>query len=486
MSSKNGDQRRPKPSPGGRNRSWSLAHQLTVWYLGCFFTLGCAVTAFYYWGLNGGFANVDDDLLREKIQVLSTLLSMGKPKQTQLEWEINSGPEPVQSRHLYMRILDGSGATFLQTPGMAELLPTEAFPAATGSEGQRSVRVRGPSGRVFGVMAAPATGSRGTGRWVIQVAYDHTGLMTALKRHESLMAAVLALTFLIALGLGHRVVRRGLRPLRAMVDATREIHSSTLSQRLSLKALPAELASLAQNFNEMLDRLDKSFKHISQFSADIAHELRTPLTNLRLEAEVTLSKERPAAQYREVLVSSLEEYAHISGIIDSLLFLALAERSEGNLEREPVNVREELGSIAGFFEPMATEKNLRIDLAASGDLSMNLNRFLVRRALSNLVSNALAHTPPGGIIGLAAYRQESSIRVIVSDNGAGIPAEHLPQLFDRFYRVDKARHGGSGGAGLGLSIVRTVMDLHEGLVEISSAPGHGTSVSLEFPLVSKS
>ena len=486
MSSRNGEHRQPKPAPRGPKGPWSLARRLTFWYLCWFFTLGCVVTAFYYWGLSRGFANVDDDLLRGKIQDLSALLIKGKAKYAQLQWEVESGSEKLQSRHLYMRVLNGSGTAFLQTPGMAELLSTEVFPAATGSEGQHSLRVRGPSGRVFDVMAAPATGSRGTERWIIQVAYDRTSLVMALKKHESMMAVVLAMSSLAALGLGHRIVRRGLRPLRAMVDATREIHSSTLSQRVCLKDLPPELASLAQNFNEMLDRLDKSFKHISRFSADIAHELRTPLTNLRGEAEVALSKERPAAQYREVLVSSLEEYAHISGIIDSLLFLALAERSEGNLEREPVNVREELGSIAGFFEPIATEQDLRIDLAASGDLRMNLNRVLVRRALSNLVSNALAHTPPGGTIGLAAYRQESSIRIIISDNGTGIPAEHLPHLFDRFYRVDQARRGNSGGAGLGLSIVQTVMDLHHGLVEISSAPGHGTSVSLEFPLVPES
>ena len=471
MSSRNVERPQPKPAPRGPNGPWSLARRLTVWYLVYLFTLGCMVTAFYYWGLNQGFANVDDDLLREKIQELGTLLMKGKARYAQLEWEVESASETPQSRHLYMRILDESGKPFLQTPGMADFLPTGAFPAATGSVGQGSFRVRGPSGRVFDVMAASATGSRGTERWVVQVAYDRTSLVTALKKHESMMAVVLAVVSLAALGLGHRIVRRGLRPLLAMVDATREIHSSTLSQRLNLEDLPAELASLAQNFNEMLDRLDKSFQQISRFSADIAHELRTPLTNLRGEAEVALSKERPAAQYREVLVSSLEEYAHISGIIDSLLFLALAERSDGDLERESVNVREELGSIAGFFEPMATEQNLRIELAVSGDLRMNLNRVLVRRALSNLVSNALAHTPPGGIIGLAAYRQEASIRVIVSDNGAGIPAEHLPHLFDRFYRVDESRSRQAGGTGAQESA--TIIGRHSASPALCSAGPNG-------------
>ncbi len=256
-----------------------------------------------------------------------------------------------------------------------------------------------------------------------------------------------------------------------------------LSQRVHLKDPAPELASLAETFNEMLERLDKSFAHISKFSADIAHELRTPLTNLRGEAEVALSKQRPAEDYREVLASSLEEYTQISGVIDRLLFLALAERSEGCLERKMVNVGDELMSIAGFFEPAATEMNLGIQLAANGDLCMSADPVLVRRAVCNLVSNAIAHTPPGGTIGLAAYKQKSAIRVIVADSGTGIPAEHLPHVFDRFYRVNRTPRGRRGGAGLGLSIVQTVMNLHKGVVEISSAPGHGTCVILEFPLV---
>ena len=130
--------------------------------------------------------------------------------------------------------------------------------------------------------------------------------------------------------------------------------------------------------------------------------------------------------------------------------------------------------------------NLGIQLAANGDLCMNADPVLVRRAVCNLVSNAIAHTPPGGTVGLAAYKQKAAIRVIVADSGTGIPAEHLPHVFDRFYRVNRTPRGQRGGAGLGLSIVQTVMNLHKGVVEISSAPGHGTCVILEFPLVTNS
>ncbi len=151
-----------------------------------------------------------------------------------------------------------------------------------------------------------------------------------------------------------------------------------------------------------------------------------------------------------------------------------------------VDVGEELGSIAVYYEPAATEMNLLLQVAANGDLCMHADPVLVRRAVSNLVSNAIAHTPPGGTVGLAAYKQKAAIRVIVADSGAGIPAEHLPHVFDRFYRVNRSSRGRWGGAGLGLSIVKTVMDLHKGVVEISSAPGRGTCVILEFPLITNS
>ena len=429
---------------------------------------------------------MDDDLLREEIRGWSGLLGQGKATPVQHAQEVDSETVAVRSRHVYTRILDSRGNLFVQTSGMAQLLPQGVFPAGAGSEAQSSRQVRVPTGRVFAVMAATVPGKLANENWVIQVAYDRTSLEAALRRHESMMAVILAIVSLAAFLLGHRIVRRGLRPLREMVDATRQIRGSTLSQRVSLKDPSPELAVLAENFNEMLDRLDKSFRHISKFSADIAHELRTPLANLRGEAEVALSKERPTEYYREVIISSLEEYSLMTGIIEKLLFLARAERSEGYLEQKWVDVGQELASIASYFEPAATEMNLSIQLAANGDLCMNADPVLMRRAVSNLVSNAIAHTPPGGTVGLAAYKQEAAIRVIVADSGTGIPAEHLPHVFDRFYRVNSTPSGRSAGAGLGLSIVKTVMDLHRGLVEITSAPGQGTCVILEFPLLTKS
>jgi two-component system heavy metal sensor histidine kinase CusS len=271
-----------------------------------------------------------------------------------------------------------------------------------------------------------------------------------------------------------------------LAESARQIQGSTLGQRVQLENPDRELAILAENLNQMLYRLDKSFKAMQEFSQDIAHELRTPLTNLRVQTELALSKPRPVEEYREVLVSNLEEYEHLAGVIDRLWFLALAEGSEVCLVRKPVDVGEELASIANFYEAAASEMNLSIQLAANGDLCMSADPVLVRRAVSNLVSNAIAHTPPGGTIGLAAYKQQSSIRVVVTDSGEGIPAEHLPHVFDRFYRVGRASAGHRSGVGLGLSIVRTVMNLHKGLVEITSAPGRGTCVILEFPLLTKS
>jgi two-component system heavy metal sensor histidine kinase CusS len=202
----------------------------------------------------------------------------------------------------------------------------------------------------------------------------------------------------------------------------------------------------------MLDRLEESFKRLARFSADIAHELRTPVNNLRREAEVALGKSRSAEGYREVLGSCLEECARLSRIIDSLL-----------------------------YEAAAAEAGVTLRLICSDGMVANLDRTLFQRAVGNLVANALAHTPAGGIVTVAAGREDGAVTVNVTDTGCGIPEAHLPHVFDRFYRVDDARSTATGGVGLGLAIVKTIAGLHHGSAMIKSEVGKGTRVTLAFP-----
>jgi two-component system heavy metal sensor histidine kinase CusS len=241
------------------------------------------------------------------------------------------------------------------------------------------------------------------------------------------------------------------------------------------------LAALADTFNAMLDRLEESFRRLSQFSADLAHELRTPINNMRGEAEVALSRARSVEEYREALTSCLEESVRLSDLIGSLLFLARAESPGTNLKRETVNVVKELEAVRDYYEAAAAEAGVTQSVAAGDEVILSLDRGLLRQAIGNLVANALAHTPPGGTVTLAAEMDRGVVRIEVLDTGAGIPAEDLSRVFDRFYRVDKARSS-QGGVGLGLAIVKGIAALHGGRAEIESEIGKGTRITLIFAI----
>lgn len=235
---------------------------------------------------------------------------------------------------------------------------------------------------------------------------------------------------------------------------------------------------MASAFDGMLLRLADAFARLTQFSADLAHELRTPINNLMGETEVALSRPRSAAEYRQILESNLEEYSRLSRTVESLLFVARAENTQIPLSKARLDGRTELEAVCSYHEALAEEKGIRLVCLGQGHLYADA--LLCKRALSNLLSNALRHTPAGGEIRLSLHEAvDGAAEIAVQDSGCGIAAEHIPKLFDRFYRVDPARS--EEGTGLGLAIVKSIMDLHGGSVAVGSQPGGGTTVRLRFP-----
>jgi two-component system heavy metal sensor histidine kinase CusS len=226
----------------------------------------------------------------------------------------------------------------------------------------------------------------------------------------------------------------------------------------------------------MLKRLEDSFVRLSQFSADIAHELRTPIGNIRGEAEVALTRSRSVEEYREVIESTIAECQHLGHIVDNLLFLARTEAAEGHLQRTSFNGRAAIEKIAAFHELVAEEQHLTI--RCHGEATFVADEMLFSRAVNNLVENAAHYTAAGGSIEISVANRDTSSEVSVKDTGAGIAPEHLPRIFDRFYRVDSSRS--SEGVGLGLALVKSIMDLHGGTASIESEPGRGTTVTLSF------
>lgn len=278
---------------------------------------------------------------------------------------------------------------------------------------------------------------------------------------------------------GYHIVRHGIRPLQTLAETVRAVGGATLGRRIEAGTLPQELRPLSLSFNAMLDRLQVSFDRVAQVTDDIAHELRTPLGVMTSQIDVALTAERPAGEYREVLESVREELTALSDMVQRLLFLSRVENQSVAVNREPLDIVAELDAVREFYDPLAAEAGISLTVAACPPrLDALGDRVLLRRAVINLVANAVRYTPPGGRIVLEAAREGDEVRIAVSDTGCGIPATYIPRLFDRFFRVDRARETGGGHIGLGLAIVKAIAELHDGSVVVESEMGRGTRVTL--------
>jgi two-component system heavy metal sensor histidine kinase CusS len=445
--------------------------------------LTVVTTGILYWGLAGNLNRSEDLFLADKVHVLRAILRDRPGDIEGLREEVELESAARQYAQFYVRLLDGEGRPSLVTPGMDVLLPTGSFTTAASPDVEPGpgARLLSRQNRSFwGLAAKAAVGQSAEQPWMIQVAVDRGNDELLLAKYREWLWAVLAVCVVVCPLVGYRIARRGIRPIQEIAQTARRTGSATLDARIESAGYPVELAALADTFNKMLDRLEDSFRRLSQFSADLAHELRTPINNMRGEAEVALTKARSIEEYREVLTSNLEETVRLSELIANLLFLARAESPGMHLMTEEIQVINELGAVRDYYEAAAGEAGVTLSLGSIEEIAIGVDRGLFRQAIGNLVANALSHTPAGGTVTLGAEIQNDELRIEVSDTGAGIPAEDLPRVFDRFYRVDKSRSS-QGGVGLGLAIVKGIAALHGGRTAIHSEVGKGTRVAVLLP-----
>jgi two-component system, OmpR family, heavy metal sensor histidine kinase CusS len=422
--------------------------------------------------------------LADKLNVIRTMLRDRPDDLDALREEVELESAARRYEQFYIRLLDERNNPLMSTPGMMEQLDLQHFPSQAQTSPGRALSMMGKNGRPFRVTSAVAQVGSGSGETAtIQVAIDVSGKEELLARYRYWFGVILLGSLVIFPLVGYHIARQGIRPVEEIANTARQISSSNLRERILPEGYPSELESLAGTFNQMLDRLEESFERISRFSADIAHDLRTPVNNIRGEAEVALARARTVDEYRDVLGSCLEEAVRLSNLISDLLFLARAESPLAHLHWACVDVRELLGSVRDYYEGAAAEGGISLATEDGQEpVIAEMDRTLVQRAVGNLVANAVAHTPSGGSVVLGAESEGDSIRIAVIDTGAGIPPEALPRVFDRFFRVDKSRSQVSGGTGLGLPIVQSIMVLHGGNAEIASQLGHGTRVTLRLPV----
>jgi two-component system heavy metal sensor histidine kinase CusS len=467
----------------------SLALLLTAWYTTASFMVVAVATGLLYLALSDNLRKISEQSLLDEMEVCRALVleQGGDSHPLHEEVEIDSAVRRYQK--FYIRVIDGEGMVSTTTPGMDRDLSEERV-AAAAARYRGIFRIDSPSGAPYRAMVATVPrDAMGRDNWTLQVAVDLTQEEVVLGRQRVWVWILLASSLIICPGIGFAIARRSTRPLREVAETARRIGSSTLDERIGAEGYPVEIRGLAEAFNAMLERLEESFARMSRFSADIAHELRTPVNNIRGQAEVALARPRSSEEYVEVIGSSLEESVRLTELIESLLFLARSESPGDHLKRTPEEVGRLLSDLCEYYEVAATEAGVTMTShgrelnPTAGDEGMvaSVDRTLLLRALGNLVSNALAHSSKGGAIVLSAQRRDGHVRIEVRDTGSGISAEALPRVFDRLYRADPARSRNSGGAGLGLAIVRQIVHLHGGEVQIASSPGVGTTVTVTLP-----
>lgn len=336
------------------------------------------------------------------------------------------------------------------------ILPSRDYPMRTLTKTVEAVQERPEVKLIIGIDTAP---------------YFHT-----LHTFLSALAGLLLTAVLLIMLLSQWVAQMGLRPLKRLSGETQTLSPRHLSQRLQTARLPIELADLAAAFNGALNRLETAYKQLEAFNADVAHELRTPLTNLIGQTQVALSRQRSARDFEEVLQSNLEELDRLRAIVNDMLFLARADQGEAatGLVRAPVAA--EVGKTIEFFEFVLDDLGLTVAIEGDTEAQASIDTARFRRAVTNLLQNAIQHIRGGKRIVVKIERQPGAIRVSVSNPGDPIDPTHLPRLFDRFYRVDAARHdnGETHGHGLGLAIVKAVANMHGGNVFASSDGGMTT------------
>jgi two-component system, OmpR family, heavy metal sensor histidine kinase CusS len=467
-----------------RTKRRSIAWQLILLFtMATSLLLACGLGVFYTIVVRHAF-NEDNAVLTDKVEALRADLHESGPARFAEELK---GRRAGEHSAYWIRMLDSQGRTYAETPGMDRSLPPQIFPpspafAKASADTQKSASIIGSpknyrrGSKLFSLVTLNE--ESGSQPYTLQVAQDRSSDERVERNFAVLFIMVLSGSVLASAFIAVIVTKRGLRPLREMTQSVARIGPTHLKERVTPAEWPRELKPLVTAFDDMLKRLDDSFTRLSQFSADLAHELRTPIANMIGEAQVALTRDRTAAEYRETIESTVGECDRLSRIVDNLLFVARVDAAREPIARKRFDGRTASEKIAAFYQTIAEERHVTISCSGEGQIYADPDLF--ERAVGNLLDNALRFTPEHGSIHIALSKHNTDFELAVSDNGCGIAPEHLPRVFDRFYRAESSRS--SDGAGLGLALVKSIVDLHGGSASIHSQIGRGTTVKLIFPL----
>jgi len=331
--------------------------------------------------------------------------------------------------------------------------------------------------------AAPFSDQLGIG--AIVVGRSTATVTEVLESFKNILIFAALATLALAGGGGFFMANRVLKPVERIRQTAQEIGESDLSRRIQV-ASEDEMGRLAITLNKMIARLEAAFSRQRQFTADASHELRTPLAIVQAESTLALRKERTQEDYRKSLELISQEAGHMSAVVGNLLYLARIDAGKDQVNFENINLRELLAELSSDIEVLAREKGLEFKLAPLEDLTVEGDKVKLEQLFLNILENAIRYTTRGGSISASVVREGKTAVIAIRDTGIGIPEEHIPHIFERFYRVDKARSRAEGGTGLGLAICKHITQVHNGKIEVESQVGKGSTFSISLPLTENS
>ncbi len=282
--------------------------------------------------------------------------------------------------------------------------------------------------------------------------------------------------------LGWYAAGRALQPLQQVARAAETVAAGNLNMRIEPLGTGDELEQLSSTFNHMMERLGQNFRQIQQFSVDASHELRTPITAIRGQLEVALFTAKDKEQYREAIETALQDVERLGQIVNSLLMLAQAESGQLELQKSPQDLSGIVEDLVSQFRPVADEKQIQLRAICPGMVVADVDRAQFGRLVNSLLNNAVSYTQPGGNVDVILSEDGGEACLTVADNGPGISADHLPHVFERFFRVREGDRREDKGIGLGLAFVAWIVKAHGGRIDVSSEPGQGATFEVTLPV----
>jgi len=465
----------PDSTPKKNKPRLSIQNELASHYTLSAILIISLLMFFVYWAITSSLRAKSIQYMKDEVFVIQELANAGAMESLKSKVRISREKEFAE---LYIRLLDGKGNMIIESNSMEDKLPVIIFGQPLPIESPLMHEyTRLKLGRRVFLIESLWMHMLGDPK-IIQIGLDVTNIEAILPEYYFKLFLLLLIGIVLSSIAGRFIARKGMRPIFLIAEKGKQINACNLGERFLPQDWPVEMYDLTESLDGMLDRLQNSFESLKQYSANLAHELRTPVNNLICEAEGALTCEGDVEYYQNIIESNMEEYHRLSKIIDGMLFLAWSASSDVKLKMEMVNAYDEIHNLHDYYADYARGRAFM--LMCDRKETIWADSTLLRRALSNLIKNAISYSPDGTLISIEVAKTGSHVELSVSDEGYGISPEHVSRIFERFYRVSSAPDIPRGN-GLGLSIVKSIMELHGGLVSIESELGKGTRVVLKFP-----